>query len=56
MDVIARRFTIFTLIMTIFALSFTALIAQRDAKQTRLQSTWTLPCQEPGQQDCRATL
>ena len=56
MDVMARRFTIFTLIMTIFALSFTALVAQRDGKQTRLQSTWTLSCQEPGQQECRVTL
>ncbi|WP_199925199.1 hypothetical protein [Neorhizobium sp. SOG26] len=57
MGILVRRFTIFTLIMAIFAFSFTALVAQKNGKVSRLRSEWSMNCQtSPLQQGCIATL
>jgi len=55
MPVIARRFTILTLMMTIFAIGFAALVAH-PARSQRVHVGTNAPCYHPASQNCTVSL
>lgn len=56
MAVLARRLTIITLIMTIFALAFVALIEQPARRELRVHLGTNAPCYHPATRGCVASL
>ncbi|WP_162895074.1 hypothetical protein [Rhizobium terrae] len=56
MAVLARRLTIITLIMTIFAFAFAALVAQPGRKELRVHLGTSVPCYHHATPNCVATL
>lgn len=56
MSILARRLTIVTLIMTIFALAFAALVAEPGRKELRVHLGTAAPCYHPATPGCVAAL
>ncbi|CDN47124.1 MULTISPECIES: hypothetical protein [Neorhizobium] len=56
MTVLARRLTIVTLIMTIFAFAFAALVAAPARNDLRVHLGTTVPCYHPATPNCVAAL
>ena len=56
MGTTARRFTIITLILTIFALAFSALVAHPGRKDLRVHLGTAAPCYHPATPGCVAAL
>lgn len=56
MTILARRLTIVTLIMTIFAFVFSALVATPARNDLRVHLGTTVPCYHPATPNCVAAL
>lgn len=56
MVTIAQRLAIFTLMMTVFAVGFSALVASADRGQKRIQVGVETSCRMPGAAGCFAVL
>jgi len=56
MAILARRLTIITLIMTVFALAFVALVEQPGRRELRVHLGTNAPCYHPATPGCVASL
>ncbi len=56
MAVLTRRLTIITLMMTVFALAFAALVQADGRKQARVHPGTTMPCYHPATPNCTIAL
>lgn len=56
MSRIARRMTILTLMMTIFAFGFSALVSAPSQRQVRVHAGTVAPCYHPATEGCVTAL